>query len=915
MASAALAILAGWPACSPSSSPAPQAPPALPDAAAPAASELALRQKLGIPSDARTVVVFGQNAHLDIDWQMTFDDYYKTWVEPIFLEARQILETQPRAFYSVAEMAYLQNHLLLHPEELAPLRAASRRGALRVVGGGMTSPDTLLPEPEMLFRDLLYGVRFAEDTLDAHPKAAWLPDSFGHAATVPDVLAAAGFTSVAFSRIDGSRDIYQELFDPTLPPSPGSTAALLKLLGSADFVWQGVGGGKVLGHFLAGHNLYCEGDNIDYSESIEVPGGHTGPFAGNDTSFTDGRIDTYVDDLRQYTRTPYMFVPVGCDFQHPKPDLIRYLDGYNQRRYPVTGAWAVAAPFEDYADLVSNYTDLLPTYSGDLTPTYMGFYGSRADLKRQTRDAAEPFFVAETFATVLGEEGRVHSIASEQQFQLLTRTDHHDFVTGTSADPVVASEQTPLLATAQASGLSGLGEVAALIAERIPMAAGATSRLLAFNATGAARTNVAQVTIPITKGLVPALTALSNGAPLPSEIAENPPPTKTTATLRVALTDIPPFSWTAIDLVPGVAMPPANQVYLSLLDATGAPATGAAIAKVVISNAHVLANFTRVGGAFLLSYLLVDGAEAIGTATMTITDYKDQGGLWRIGSEMPGCTFEPLPPVVRTETVNVLESSPLQATVAFVGPDETHEVSLGAGAAGLALAITTGAAKGTTRTVSFAFSAPAGSLLSTSSPVAWVSRPSEYVYSPTFWPAVLGARVGGWAILLRQSTGVRMSTPGVMELMAARNAQDEQCDVMGGVGTDPGLHRIEWEIEPVTTTARAELVGQAFNRPLDLVLVGTGQAGTLDFPFQQSLLSVEGDGVISALKPAERGDGVILRALLMPGPAIVHLSPLFRGRKANFVDLAERDGEILGVTGDSVTFSPGSSSIVSVRLR
>src|SRR5664279_5620105 len=79
------------------------------------ADEIALRTKLGIPVDAEHVIVFGQNAHLDIDWQHTFDDYYGMFVEDVFLQARQILDAQPRAFYSIAEMAYLQHHLAVHP--------------------------------------------------------------------------------------------------------------------------------------------------------------------------------------------------------------------------------------------------------------------------------------------------------------------------------------------------------------------------------------------------------------------------------------------------------------------------------------------------------------------------------------------------------------------------------------------------------------------------------------------------------------------------------------------------------------------------------------------------------------------------------------------------------------------------------
>src|SRR5690349_17320 len=73
-----------------------------------APDEIQLRDKLGIPLDARRVVVFGQNAHLDIDWQHTFDDYYSMFVGDVFVQARQILDDQPRAFYSVAEMAFLR---------------------------------------------------------------------------------------------------------------------------------------------------------------------------------------------------------------------------------------------------------------------------------------------------------------------------------------------------------------------------------------------------------------------------------------------------------------------------------------------------------------------------------------------------------------------------------------------------------------------------------------------------------------------------------------------------------------------------------------------------------------------------------------------------------------------------------------
>jgi hypothetical protein len=912
LASVALALAAAAaPACSPPETPLPAPPPGHPLTQA----ELTLRARLGVPEGAKQVIVFGQNAHMDIDWQMTFDDYYTTFVGQLLTEARQILQQQPRAFYAVAEMAYLQNHLTMHPEELAPLLAASRAGSLHIVGGGMTSPDTLLPETELLLRDYLYGIQFAEDTLDAHPTAAWLPDSFGHAGTAPDVLAAAGFQSVAFARVDGAPTLFEELFKGDPPPKEGSVALLLQKLGSADFVWVGPGGGEVLAHFMASKGLYCAGDNIDYAEGLEVAGGHTGDFMGDDPTYTDGQIDAYIAGMAPYTATPYIFIPVGCDFAHPKPQLIEYLDGYNERRYPTTGVWAVAAPFDLYADLVSPWRDVIPRISGDLSPYYMGFYGSRAAVKRGIRDAARPFFMAETFATTLGADGQAMTLAAAPALTLLTRADHHDFVPGTSTDSVVANEEMPLLAQAQAAGQAELGQVAAAIAMRVPVQTGAVARVLALNGAGVAQSDVAELTLPITAGMVPPLHALADGQPVPLEVVGTPLPTDTTATLRLGLTGLAPFSWRAIDLLPGAStVTPA--VTLALEDAKGAPATGAAVTRVVLSNASVKATWNDLGkGGFALTSLLLGGVEALAGASGRVHDYEDMGGLWRLGNEMNGCSLTPLDEAPASETVEVLDATGLEARVVFHGATADREAALGAGATGLSFAITTGAATSTTRTVSFSLAVPETALLTTSEPAGSEQHPWERVYTPTFWAAVGWAQVGGLGIFLRQSTGVRMSTPGQIELMAVRDAQTEQCDVEGGTGSDTGIHRIEWLLAPAANAVAAEAAAQAWNRPIDLEVVPLAQAPTLDLPRAEQLLGVTGAGVVSALKPADRGDGVILRALLMPGPVTVTLPPALVGKQMTQVDVAERDGASLGVAGKTVVFDQATfGAVASVRL-
>src|SRR5437762_12870217 len=48
------------------------------------ASEACLRAELGIPPDAKRVVIVSQSFHLDWDWRHTFDEYFQgTLTDPI----------------------------------------------------------------------------------------------------------------------------------------------------------------------------------------------------------------------------------------------------------------------------------------------------------------------------------------------------------------------------------------------------------------------------------------------------------------------------------------------------------------------------------------------------------------------------------------------------------------------------------------------------------------------------------------------------------------------------------------------------------------------------------------------------------------------------------------------------------------
>jgi len=240
---------------------------------------------------------------------------------------------------------------------------------------------------------------------------------------------------------------------------------------------------------------------------------------------------------------------------------------------------------------------------------------------------------------------------------------------------------------------------------------------------------------------------------------------------------------------------------------------------------------------------------------------------------------------------------------------------LDAGATGLDLAVTTGAAEGTTRTVSFSFAAPLGAPLRTSLAGGYAEHVPEHVYAPTYWPAVGWASVGTQTMLLSQSTGVRFSATGDLELMAVRDARKELCDMEGGVGSDTATHRIEWRLETTASPAAAEQAAQVFNRPVFAATVPLGGTAAPAMPSEDALLTVEGEGIVSALKPADRGAGVILRAQLMPGPLTVHLSHWIAAGHAVHPDSSERDLGDLGPIGGSITLDRAHfGAIATVRL-
>jgi alpha-mannosidase len=149
-------------------------------------------------SDFRYLVV--PHTHWDREWYLPFEFFRLRlgWVVDGVLET---LERDPAftSFTLDGQAIVLEDYLEVRPENTARLQALLDAGRLEV-GPSYVLPDEILVGGESLVRNLLLGRRVCRRFGVEPSGAGYLPDSFGHPAQLPQILAGFGIRTFLFSR-------------------------------------------------------------------------------------------------------------------------------------------------------------------------------------------------------------------------------------------------------------------------------------------------------------------------------------------------------------------------------------------------------------------------------------------------------------------------------------------------------------------------------------------------------------------------------------------------------------------------------------------------------------------------------------------------------------------------------------------
>jgi alpha-mannosidase len=150
------------------------------------------------PSDFRFLVV--PHTHWDREWYLPFEQF-RLRLGAVVDGVLDTLERDPAftSFTLDGQAIVLEDYVEVRPENEGRLRELLASGRLEA-GPSYVLPDEILVGGESLVRNLLLGRRVCRRFGVEPSRVGYMPDSFGHPAHLPQILAGFGLRTFLFSR-------------------------------------------------------------------------------------------------------------------------------------------------------------------------------------------------------------------------------------------------------------------------------------------------------------------------------------------------------------------------------------------------------------------------------------------------------------------------------------------------------------------------------------------------------------------------------------------------------------------------------------------------------------------------------------------------------------------------------------------
>lgn len=363
-------------------------------------------------SEKPFTAIMVSETHWDRAWYVPFQ-VFRIRLVRLIDRLIELLDRDPefRSFMLDGQMLPIEDYLEIRPERRADLERLVRAGRLHV-GPWYALADEYLVSPEALIRNLIIGMRMAEE-LGAVMREGYVPDAFGHIGQLPQILHGFGIESAVFWR--GVGDEGEELGN--------------------EFWWQAPDGTRVLAiHMRDG---YHNAANLGY------------PMRWGDPSAMEFDMELAINQLRQaltilkpYAHTPYLLLMNGIDHSEAEPLVPKIIAKANET---LPDVYIEHGSLSDFITRLRAHVDhdTLPVFQGEFNRgryavILQGVYSTRMYLK-QANDRVQTLLerYAEPLSAWAWVLGRDYPAAFlDAAWRKLLKNHAHDDICGCSVDTV-----------------------------------------------------------------------------------------------------------------------------------------------------------------------------------------------------------------------------------------------------------------------------------------------------------------------------------------------------------------------------------------------------------------------------------------------------------------------------------------------
>ena len=323
------------------------------------------------------------NAHLDVAWLWPCWEGFAA-VKATFRSALDRMNEHPTFEFSASSAAYYEWVEENDPAMFQEIRRRVEEGRWHLVGGWWIEPDCNLPGGESLVRQALIGQTYFKQRFGRQATVGYNVDSFGHPASLPQILRKSGLSRYVFMR-----------------PQPHE-----RKLPARTFAWESPDGSRVTAFRVP----------FEYGASGETLAAH---------------IERCTVELEEGASTSMCFFGVG---NHGGGPTRASLDTIDRMARDSTADLLFSSPARFFEE-IENRAAPMPVVRDELQHHASGCYAAHSGIKQWNRNAENRLLTAEALSTVANRlSGLSYAAELRQAWKQILLNQFHDILAGTSLE-------------------------------------------------------------------------------------------------------------------------------------------------------------------------------------------------------------------------------------------------------------------------------------------------------------------------------------------------------------------------------------------------------------------------------------------------------------------------------------------------